>query len=217
MAGGIVFARKCVRQPAPMRKRLRLVMISIVVLLLAAVGGLVGRSLWQQGQQDAAQKGLEFLPGVAQHIQDFHRVKVQDGRKVWEVSAQDAQYFEEDKAVVVRDAMMQLFTKDGRVVGLKGSEARITLDGRDVSRVDLSGDIQVTLADYIVRTDRATYDYSRELISTPGAVEISGRGVQLHGDRMEVQVRPERVTLLQNVSMRLEPALLKQGGGDAPF
>ncbi|HXQ21180.1 MAG TPA: LPS export ABC transporter periplasmic protein LptC, partial [Candidatus Acidoferrales bacterium] len=187
-----------------MRKRLRLVMISIVVLLLAAVGGLVGRSLWQQGQQDAAQKGLEFLPGVAQHIQDFHRVKVQDGRKVWEVSAQDAQYFEEDKAVVVRDAMMQLFTKDGRVVGLKGSEARITLDGRDVSRVDLSGDIQVTLADYIVRTDRATYDYSRELISTPGAVEISGRGVQLHGDRMEVQVRPERVTLLQNVSMRLE-------------
>jgi LPS export ABC transporter protein LptC len=200
-----------------MRKRLRLTVIGLVVLLLATVGGLVGRSLWQQNKRDAVRKGLEYLPGVSQHMQDFHRVKIQDGRKVWEVSAQDAQYFEEDKTVVVRDAMMQLFTKDNRVVGLKGSEARITLDGREVSRIDLSGDIQVTLADYVVRTEHATYDHDRELISAPGAVEISGRGVLLRGDRMEVEVQPQRLILRHNVSMRLEPALLKQGGSDAPF
>ena len=187
------------------------------MLLLCGVGALVGRSLWQQSKDDVVKAGLEFLPGVSQHIQDFHRVKVVDGRKVWEVSAQDAQYVDEEKTVVVRDAKMQLFLKDGRSVGLSGAEARIVLEGREVARVELNGDIQVTLADYVVRTEHATYDQSRQVISAPGAVEISGHAVQLHGDRMEVEVPAERLVLSHNVAMRVQPALLKQGDHEAPL
>ncbi len=200
-----------------MRRRLRLSISALVVVLLAGVGFLVGRSLWQQHRSDLTQKGLEFLPGVSQHIRDFHRLKVQDGRKVWEVSARDAQYFQEANLIVVRAAMMELYLRDGRTIGLKGDEARIVLDGREVQRVELNGSIEVTASDYLVRTDRAIYDHTRALISTPGAVEISGRALQLRGDRMEVQVDTERVTLFRNVSMHLQPALLKEGGGDAPL
>jgi LPS export ABC transporter protein LptC len=200
-----------------MRKRLRLTVVAVVALLLSTVGVLVGRSMWQQRKQDVLQKGLEFLPGVSQHIRDFHRVKVQDGRKVWEVSAQDAQYVDEEKMVVVRDAMMQLFLKDGRSVGLKGAEARIALEGREITRIDLSGEIQMTLADYTVRTDRATYDHRQGLISAPGPVEIAGQALHLHGDRMQVEVETQRLTLQQQVTTRLEPALLPRGGDDAPL
>jgi LPS export ABC transporter protein LptC len=200
-----------------MRKHVRLSIIGLVAVLLGGVGFLVGHSLWQQHQRELTQKGLEFLPGVSQHIRDFHRVKVQDGRKVWEVSAQDAQYFQDDNLVVVRDALMELYLRDGRKIGLKGDEARIVLDRRDVRRVELNGSIEVTASDYVVHTDRATYDHSRNLIFTPGAVEISGRALQLRGDRMEVQVDTERVTLFQHVSMHLQPALLKKGGSDAPL
>lgn len=189
----------------------------MVALLLCAVGFLVGRSLWQQRKRDLVRKGLEFLPGVSQHIQDFHRVKVQDGRKVWEVSAQDAQYIDEDKTVVIREANLQLYLRDGRTLGLQGAQGRIVLDARDVTSVELTGEIRMTLADYVVRTDSATYDHSRDLISTPGAVEISGRALQLHGDSMEVHVDSQRVTLHHNVAMQLEPALLKQGESDAPL
>lgn len=189
----------------------------MVVLLLAGVGFLVGRSLWRQHESDIAQKGLEFLPGVSQHIHDFHRVKVQDGRKVWEVSAQDAQYFQEDNLVVVRAAVMDLYLRDGHTVGLKGDEARILLNGRELTRVELSGDIQVTASEYVVRTDRATYDHARDVIWAPGPVQISGRALELRGDHMEVQVATERVRLLDHVSMQVQPALLKQGGSDAPL
>jgi LPS export ABC transporter protein LptC len=199
-----------------MRKHVRLSIIGLVAVLLGGVGFLVGQSLWQQHQRELTQKGLEFLPGVSQHIRDFHRVKVQDGRKMWEVSAQDAQYFQDDNLVVVRDALMELYLRDGRTIGLKGDEARILLDHRDVRRVELNGSIEVTASDYVVRTDRATYDHSRNVISAPGAVEITGRALQLHGDRMEVEVDAERVTLFQHVLMHLQPALLKKGGSDAP-
>ncbi len=200
-----------------MRKRLRTAVAGSVILLLLAIGLLVGRSLWQQRQQDWVPNQLELIPGVSQHIRDFHRVKVQEGRKVWEVSAQDAQYVDEDKTVVVRDATMELFLKDGRVVGLSGEEGRIVLDGREVARVELNGNIEVRLADYTVRTARATYDQRRQVISAPGRVEISGHDVQLQGDRMEVQVDTQRVNLRQHVTMQLRPAPEKRGGSNAPL
>jgi LPS export ABC transporter protein LptC len=200
-----------------MRKHLRLTVIALVVLLLCGIGWLVGRSLWQQHGRDVARASLEFLPGVSQHIQDFHRVKVQDGRKVWEVSAEDAQYKQEEQTVIVREAALKLFMKDGRTLGLKGAEGTILLDGRELTRVELSGDIQVTLADYVIRTERATYDNQQQVISTPGAVEISGRALQLRGDRMQVDMGTEKLTLTQHVSMQIQPALLKQGGNDAPL
>src|SRR5262249_48043394 len=174
-----------------MKKHLRRSLRGLVVLLLAAVGALVGRSMWQQQQADSARVGLEFLPGVSQHIRDFHRVKTQDGRKIWEVSAQDAQYLEDEKTVVVKSASMQLYLRDGRTVGLQGDEARILLTGRDLSHVELSGAIQMTLADYTVRTEQATYDHAAQRISAPGAVDITGRALELHGEQMDVDVQTQ--------------------------
>ncbi|MFN8628055.1 MAG: LPS export ABC transporter periplasmic protein LptC [Candidatus Binatia bacterium] len=200
-----------------MRKPLQFGILATVVLLLSGVGFLVARSLWQQHRRDIASRGLEFLPGVSQHIRDFHRVKLQDGRKVWEISAQDAQYFHEDNLVVVREATMELQLKDGRAVGLRGDEARIELAGRDVARVELNGAIQVTASEYVVRTDHAIYDNERRLISVPDPVDISGRGLQARGDTMEVEIDSDIVRLARNVSMHIEPAMLRQGEPHAPL
>jgi LPS export ABC transporter protein LptC len=196
-----------------MRTRLRRTLVTIIVLLLGTVGFLVGRSLWEQHKQDLVERGLEYLPGVSQHIQDFRRVKVQDGRKVWEVAAEDAQYFDDQKAVVVRRAIVQWFLKDGRIVSLKGEEGRIMLTGREVSRVELNGNVEVTLADYVAHTEHADYDHQRQVISAPGLVEIAGRAVELVGSDMEVDVQAQRVMLHHQVSMHVQPALLPEQGG----
>ncbi len=201
-----------------MRTRLRRSVIVIVILLLGSVVGLVGRSLWQQHKQDVIAKGLEYLPGVSQHIQDFRRVKVQDGRKVWEVSAEDAQYFDDEKTVVIRRAMLQWFLKDGRVVSLKGDEGRILLAGHDVSSVTLKNDVEVKVDEYVVRVASADYDNQDGIISAPGAVAISGRAVELQGTGMEVDVQAQRLMLHHQVSMHIQPALMHpQGGPDAPL
>ena len=102
-------------------------------------------------------------------------------------------------------------------MGLKGDEGRVALDGREVTGVAVDGGIEVTLADYTVHTEHATYDHSRRWISAPGDVEISGHALELRGDHMEVDVDAQRLTLGHNVSMQLQPALAKhQGGSDVP-
>jgi LPS export ABC transporter protein LptC len=201
-----------------MKTRLRRMLMVIVLLLLGTVAGLVGRSLWQQSKRDVVTKGLEYLPGVSQHIQDFRRVKVQDGRKVWEVAAEDAQYFDDEKVVVVRHATLQWFLKDGRVVSLKGEEGRILISGREVASVHLIKNVEVQLGDYVVRVARADYDHQRGVISAPGAVEIVGSAVQLAGNDMEVDVQAQRLMLHHEVSMHVQPALMHgQGGDHAPL
>ena len=115
--------------------------------------------------------------------------------------------------------MLQWFLKDGRVVSLKGDEGRILLDGREVASVELSGGRRSAAWATTWCARRApTTTTSAQIISAPGAVEIAGRAMELAGTDMEVDVEAQRLTLHHHVSMRVQPALLReQGGGHAPL
>src|SRR5262245_13472793 len=122
-----------------MRKHLRRIVVALVVVAFAAGAYLVGQTLWRQRQSDLARVAVEMLPNVAQRIQDFHRVKVRDGVKVWEVSAREANYYEEDNVVIVSDPVVSFYGKDGRVVAVRGKEGRVLLGGKDLQGVEVSG------------------------------------------------------------------------------
>jgi LPS export ABC transporter protein LptC len=200
-----------------MRRRLQILVLASVVFLLGTVGLLVGRSLWRQRTRNLLQFGLDIVPGVSQHIRDFRRVKVQDGRTVWEVAAHDAQYFDESKTVEVREVALQWYLADGRVVGLKSDNGTIRLDGRDVNRIELNGDIVVSLADYEVRVMTAIYEHEGDRILAPGPVEIIGQALRLRGTGIQVDIREQRLSLLHDVSMQLEPSRLPKGGEHGPL
>lgn len=193
-----------------MKNRLRLLVIGVVIALLGTIGLLIGRSLLTQWRQEAAQTGLDLLPQVAQRIQDFHRVKTQDGRKVWEVAAREAQYFDDEHAVVVSEPMVRLYLKDGRAVGLSGHEGRVSLDGRDLRSVEVLGGITVDFSEYTVRAERAVYERADDRISSSQPVEIVGRALELRGERMEVDVGEQKLRLFRNVTMTLQPEVLPE-------
>jgi LPS export ABC transporter protein LptC len=192
-----------------MRKYLRIILVLAFLTGLGSVGALVARSMWQQHRKELLLTGLEILPGVSQHIQDFRRVKMKDGRKVWEVAAADARYFDETNTVVVRGAVLSWYLEDGRRIGLEGDEGRIELEHGDVARVELAGGIQVFLADYQVRAESAVYDRASDQITAPGEVEISGEALHLRGRGMHVHVKNQTLSLEHNVSMVMQPALLR--------
>jgi LPS export ABC transporter protein LptC len=188
-----------------MRKHLRLLLVGVVVLLLGGIAFLIGNSLRVQWKQEAVQSALDLIPNVAQRLQDFHRIKTQDGRTVWEVAAREAQYLEDEDRITVTEPMVKLYLKDGRAVGLSGQQGVLLLSGRELREVDLTGGIEVQFTDYTVRTDRARYQRATDQISSPSPVEIEGRDLQLRGDRMEVDVSAQRLRLFRHVTMTLRP------------
>ena len=185
------------------KARLRIIVALSVIGLLIGMGILVGRFMWQQGKAELAGRALDLLPDVAQRIQNFHRVQVRDGRKVWEIAATEARYFEEEHRVVVRDPVLRLYLPDGRAVGVRGDEGTVSLEGKELRSVELSGGIEVTLTDYTVTTDYARYDRSTDRIIAPGMVHISGQDVDARGERMEVDVGAQRLRLSSDVHMTL--------------
>jgi LPS export ABC transporter protein LptC len=196
------------------RRRVRNVLGLVVLVAVGAVGVQLGRNLWAQHLRSLRTSALDFLPEVAQRIQNFRRVKMEGDRKVWEVAAKEAQYFEEDQQIVVRDPVVSFYLKgDQGAVSLKGNEGKIVLSGREMQRVDLTGEIELRFRDYLVKTDHATYAQDTDTVVTP-SVAVTGDGLDLHGSRMTVEMATQRLRVEGAVETVLQRASAPGASGE---
>jgi lipopolysaccharide export system protein LptC len=132
-------------------------------------------------------------------------VKVENGRKVWEVAARDAQYKEGDGVVSVIDPVVAFYLANGDEVSLRGTSGTVFLEGRELTRVDVEGGITVRFGDYALTTDLASYEAASGLVIAPGAVHITGGGLEIEGRHMEVEVEAQRLRLAEQVRVVLQP------------
>jgi LPS export ABC transporter protein LptC len=184
------------------RSRLRAGLLVVVAIALAGIGYRVWRNVVERTPRSLAELGVELLPEVAQHIQNFHRVKVKNGRMVWDIKADDAQYYDKENAVVVRMPELSVYTSAGTLQAwLTSKTGRLVLEGEDkeLTSVTLTGSVVVWLNDIELHADVATYDRERDLITAPGPVTIKGRDLDVQAQGMEVDVTPQRIRLLDAV------------------
>jgi len=183
------------------RARLRAGLLVVVAAGLAGIGVQVWRNMAARAPRTAEQLGAEFVPEVEQHIRNFHRVKVRNGRMEWEIQADDARYFAKEDTVVVQGPKVSLYTDEGGLQAwITGDEGRLQLAGQEELRsVVLTGSVVLWLNDIELRTDAASYDRSRDLITAAGAVDIKGRDLDVRAVGMEVDVTPQRLRLLDDV------------------
>jgi LPS export ABC transporter protein LptC len=176
-------------------------LLVVVAVALAGIGYQVRRNVLERAPRSLEELGMELLPEVAQHIRNFHRVKVKNGHMEWEITADDAQYFEKESAIVVRKPELSLYTEAGVLQAWVASEeGRLILAGQDeLSSVVLTGDVILWLDDIELRTDSASYDRTGDLITAPGAVKITGRDMDVSAQGMKVDVTPQRIHLLDAV------------------
>src|SRR5262245_28400551 len=180
------------------RRRLRRVLLIGVLMALGGIAYLVSSSV--SARLDPVRVAADFLPQAAQRIQNCRRVKVKDGRTMWEITADDAQYFEDDNQIIVHEPRMTFFLKDGdRPCHVKGSDGKLSLDGREIESVTLGGGVSVELDDLVLETNEATYDRERDLITSPGIVTVRSRSLEVRGQGMEISVGPQQLRLLGDV------------------
>jgi len=190
------------------RSRLRAGLLVVVAMALTGIGYRVWRNVAERAPRSLGELGVELIPEVAQHMQNFHRIKVKNGHTEWDIKADDAQYYEKQSEIVVRLPEVTIYTEEGQMQAwLTGKEAHLGLvdEGREVGSMELRGDVILWLGDLELRTDTATYDRDRDLITAPGAVTITGRTMNVNASGMEVDVTPQHIRLLENVHTLLKP------------
>jgi LPS export ABC transporter protein LptC len=182
------------------RKWLRAALLVVVAVALTGIGYLVNRSVSARRPHTILDLGDDFLPHVAQHIQHFRRVKMEHGRRTWEINARDAQYFEQSKEIIVHEPHMTFFLEKGdRQVHVSGVEGHLTLDGRELRAFTLKGNVTVQVDDIQIETEEATYDRTQDLLTAPSLVTLHGRTLDVRGVGMVMHVGPQQVRLLGDV------------------
>jgi LPS export ABC transporter protein LptC len=191
-----------------MRRRNRLLLLAVIFLSLGGVAYKVGESLWIMKAEEIRKdplKALEYLPESALQMKDFHRAKLENGRKMWELFGDEANYFKEQKQAIIKKPRFYYYNKQGEIAETTGATARLFFNEKELEKMQLEGGIQVTYQGYVLKSDEATYFADAGRIILPKRATVAGNGLEIEGSRMEVELEVKKVRLLQNVKTKIEP------------
>lgn len=182
------------------RNQARFVIGLVLIVILGGLGYRLRANLWQQQQGEKERLALSQdlkAEDADQRMQDFRRVKMQDGKKVWEIAATQARFFEDRREVVIESPNVSLYVDNGDVIALRCREGRILLgeNNQEVVRMELKGDLEIQIGEYFLKTQQAIYDSIQNTISAPDTVQIVGRGLTVEGRGYQVAVDEKRMTL----------------------
>jgi LPS export ABC transporter protein LptC len=185
------------------REQVRFLIALIVAISLAAVGYHVAATLRAQRIQEENLSPMvkDVLPDTDQRMQNFHRAKIRDGKKVWEVTARQARYTEESSIIIVESPDVTLYLKDGNPVALRCQEGRIYLDDhQEVSSMELTGNVEVRVNDLVITTTTAMYKQEGNTLSSSAPLRIVGRGLEAEGQGYTVDITEKRLNLHADVN-----------------
>ena len=188
----------------------------VVVAAFATVGHFLHTSFREQKSKQVDHSSLEgMLPEAVQWIQNFHRIEIREGKKTWELVADEAQYLQDRNEVVVRNPRTTLYMKDGEKMTVTGNHGTVTFsNGKDLQKAVLRDSVEVRVREFVIHAEQAVYDRGAEKIVASGPVTIVGKELQVAGNDMTVYVKesrfelekPVRVTLLPKTSQGLRPS-----------
>ena len=195
-----------------MRRARRTILLFAIFLSLGAVAFKVTEIVRRINKETKAApaKVLDYLPESALRLKDFHRAKIEDGRKVWELFGDEASYFKEQKEAVVKKPRFQYYDKKGDLAETTADEALVYLNEKELEKMDLRGGVQVTFQGYVLNSTEASYLPAKDQIILPNHTTVVGDGIEVEGSRMEVDLETKKVRLVNAVKTKIEPEKLSK-------
>jgi LPS export ABC transporter protein LptC len=194
------------------RKTRRLALLIAVFLSLGGVAYKVIEAV-SLAQQEIAKnpiKVLDYLPESALHVKDFRRSKVENGRKIWEVMGEEADYFKDEKQAVIKKPRFFYYDQKGEEAEARGEIARMFLGDKELEKLQLEGGIEVKYQNYILKSEEAIFLPAEQKILLPKRTTLVGGGFELAGSNMEIELESKKVRLQANVKTKIEPDKLQK-------
>ncbi|MBI2460349.1 MAG: LPS export ABC transporter periplasmic protein LptC [Candidatus Rokubacteria bacterium] len=168
-------------------RRLSTIFLIVFLVLLAGLGGMVAFKDRPRPEPVAAP------PQEADYrIKEIHIDETLEGNLRWQLDADQAEVFEQEKQTLLRQVTVTVFNQD-RVWTVKGDEGVLHNETRDVT---LTGNVVVTSSDGLSLTaPDLRWENEARRLSTDGAVTIRRAGTTITGRGLEVEMAAERALL----------------------
>jgi LPS export ABC transporter protein LptC len=138
-------------------------------------------------------------------MRDFRRSKIEDGRKVWEILGDEANYYKDEKQAVIKNPRFLYYDKKGDVAETTGKVAKMFFNDKELEQLKLEGNIEVNYRGYTLKSEQAIYLPDEKRIVLPSRATVVTDGMAVEGSRMELELEDKKVRLLQNVKTKIEP------------
>jgi LPS export ABC transporter protein LptC len=197
------------------RRAWRYLIAAVLVVSLGALAFGVSR---RSGMPEILQPSFlatQALPELLQRIRDFHRVITREGLKVLEISAREASYFKNDKAIEILEPKVIFYEAGQRAGEVSADKGRLFLDGTDVQRVEVSGRVLFEIGRMRVETEKLTYDRATNEIRATGEARVTAAELSLTGAGLVVNMLERSVVIESGVKMTLHPKVAGAAGLDA--
>jgi len=168
-------------------RRLSTIFLFVFLALLAGLGGMVAFKDRPRPEPVAAP------PQEADYrIKEIHIDETLEGSLRWQLDADQAEVFEQERKTVLRRVTVKVFNKD-QVWTVNGDEGVLHNETRDVT---LTGNVVVTSSDGLSLTaPDLRWESEARRLSTEGAVTIRRAGTTITGRGLEVEMAAERALL----------------------
>ena len=165
-----------------MRKRsLRIPLLAVVFISLGVVVYKVVQNLSLQKIAEIEQnpiKFLDYVPESALRLKEFRRIKIEGGRKVWELTGKEAVYLKAEKEAMIKKPRLVFFHENGETMELSGDEGHLFLKDGGMEKMELQGTVEVNFQGYILQTDELHYLQGDDRVVSPGKVTVKGQGLE---------------------------------------
>ena len=186
----------------------RILLLAVVFVSLGVVIYKVAENLALQKIGEIEQnpmKILDLVPESALRLKEFRRSKVEGGRKVWELTGKEAVYLKAEREAVIKEPWLVFYRETGETMEVNGDEGHLYFNDGGMEKMQLQGSVEVNYQGFILRTDEILYLQDDDRVSSPGMVTVSGKGLELEGEGMELSIRDEKIQFFNRVRTRIQP------------
>ena len=190
-----------------MRKTRRAILLVVILLSLGGVAFKVAEVVQKMNKVDVKNPVavLDALPESTLRIKDFHRAKIEDGRKVWELFGDEANYLKEKREAVITKPRFLYYDKKDEAAETSAERAHVFLNEKELERLELKGGVRVAMKGYVLTSETANYLPAKEQISLPSRTRVVGEGISIEGASMEVELEGKKIRMVRDVKTKIEP------------
>lgn len=193
-----------------MRKTRRAILLAVILLSLGAVAYKVADVVSNMKKEFVKNPMavLDALPEATLHIKDFHRSKIENGRKVWELFGDEAHYLKDKREAVIKRPRFLYYDKKDETAETSAEAAHVFLNEKELERLELKGGVRVAMKGYVLTSETANYLPAKEQISLPNRTQVVGEGISIEGASMEVELEGKKIRMVRDVKTKIEPEIL---------
>jgi LPS export ABC transporter protein LptC len=179
---------------------LRIFLISLICVVAAVTLFAIQRS--RRGEEQGSPP-VEVEADLTS--KNIHLVGDKSGLKGWELEAKEARHFLGGKTTVLEGIEAVFYIEKGGAIRLTGDSGKILHETRDI---ELQGNIVISSADgYQVMTDSLQYDDGERKIRSSQRVDIAGKGMEITGMGMSIDLVTGKLTMGGRVETVLSESL----------